>query len=552
MAGPHLSVLPRRCPWSWTEGRIDGALAGGAFVLAVAVYVATAARSVTWEHSGADGGDLLTAAAVWGVPHPTGYPAYILALKAFSWAVPIGELAFRGSLMSAVLGAAAVGLLYLALVRILRALPEGAQLPAAAVRGAAVVVTLAFAFCREYWSQANIAEVYTLNALFFVSLLLIILACRSRRSEGRPGTLLRIGGALLLGIGLGNHLTLGLAIAPFVVWALWTPPRGVERWRFWLDWRPVAAFCAGLAVYAYAPLASGREPPLNWGHPHTVEGFWWMISGSIYQGYAFGVEGSQLAGRLASWADFFLAQYSVVGLLLGIVGITVLWERRRGFLLAGAASVLLVSLYAIGYETRDSFIYLIVPFMVFAVWMGGGLISLLGALQAAFSSRRARRRWARPAAYAATLLVVLVALPGFSAFANAADMNLSGGSEAADFAEDVFRTAGPGAVVLAWNDERLFPLWYRTYVLEPEADVLVVSMSHLQFEWYWDDLRRQAPERVPAMPRSGFDDCLLAVVEHNLGFRPVYVTLEEEKRGQELYAGRFTLAPEGEVARIEP
>jgi len=510
------------------------------------VYVATAARSVTWEHSGADGGDLLSAAAVWGVPHPTGYPTYILALRAFSWAVPVGELAFCASLMSAFLGAAAVGLLYLALVRILRALPEAAQLPAAVVRGAALTATLAFAFCREFWSQANIAEVHTLNTLFFISLLLIVLASRSRRKEGRSDAVLRAAGGFLLGIGLGNHLTLGLAAAPFVVWLLWTPPRGASRWRFWLDWRPVAAFCAGLAVYAYAPLASGRAPPLNWGHPDTLEGFWWMISGSIYQGYAFGLEVSNLPGRLASWADFFLAQYAVVGLLLGIVGITVLWERQRGFLLAGAAAAVLVSLYAIGYETRDSFIYLIVPFMVFAAWMGAGLISLLATVRAALSRRPAGRRWTRPAAYAAVLLVALLALPGFSAFANAADMNLSGERAAADFAEDTFRTAGPGAVVLSSTDEHLFSLWYRGYVLEPEAGVLVVSMTHLQFDWYWDDLHRQAPGRVPGMPRTGYRDCLLAMVEHNLGVTPVYVTFEHE-----LYGREFALVPDGDVFRIE-
>ena len=546
MAGPHLSVRPRQWPWSWTGGRIDGALAGSVFLLALAVYVATAARSVTWEHSGADGGDLLSAAAVWGVPHPTGYPTYILALRAFSWVVPIGELAFRGSLMSAVLGAAAVGLLYLALVRVLRTLPEAARLPEIAVRGAALVAALAFAFCREFWSQANIAEVYALNALFFALLLLILLSARSRRAEGRSDAVLRVCGGLLLGIGLGNHLTLGLAIAPFVVWAMLTPRRGASRWRLWLDWRPIAAFCAGLAVYAYAPLASAREPALNWGHPHTAQGFWWMISGSIYQGYAFSLEGSHLPGRLASWAGFFLAQYSAVGLLIGVVGVTVLWERRRGFLLAGAASVALVSLYTIGYETRDSFIYLIVPFMVFAMWIGAGLINLLETVRGVLSRLSAGRPWMRPAAFAAVFLVALLALPGFSAFANAADMNLNRPSEAADFAEDVFRTAGPGSVVLVWTDEQLFPLWYRAYVLEPDADVLVVSMTHLQFDWYWDDLRRQAADRVPSIPRTGFDDRLLAMVEHSLGVRPVYVTFEYEPFGR-----RFLLAPEGNIFRIE-
>ena len=41
----------------------------------------TAAPGLTWAHFGADGGDLLAAAAVHGIPHPPGYPLYLLLLR---------------------------------------------------------------------------------------------------------------------------------------------------------------------------------------------------------------------------------------------------------------------------------------------------------------------------------------------------------------------------------------------------------------------------------------------------------------------------------------
>ncbi len=48
------------------------------FLSLLTVYGMTLAPGLTWANSGADGGDLITAAATGGVPHPTGYPVYLL------------------------------------------------------------------------------------------------------------------------------------------------------------------------------------------------------------------------------------------------------------------------------------------------------------------------------------------------------------------------------------------------------------------------------------------------------------------------------------------
>ena len=42
------------------------------------IYLTTLAPGLTWANDGADGGDLVTAAATLGVAHPTGYPLYRL------------------------------------------------------------------------------------------------------------------------------------------------------------------------------------------------------------------------------------------------------------------------------------------------------------------------------------------------------------------------------------------------------------------------------------------------------------------------------------------
>ena len=45
-------------------------------LLPAALYLSTLARTLTWAHGGQDGGDLIAAVFISGVPHPPGYPTY--------------------------------------------------------------------------------------------------------------------------------------------------------------------------------------------------------------------------------------------------------------------------------------------------------------------------------------------------------------------------------------------------------------------------------------------------------------------------------------------
>ena len=58
-----------------------------------------------------DSGELVTAVALLGIPHPTGYPLYVLLGKAWTMIFPFGSVAWRMSIFSAACGALACGLL---------------------------------------------------------------------------------------------------------------------------------------------------------------------------------------------------------------------------------------------------------------------------------------------------------------------------------------------------------------------------------------------------------------------------------------------------------
>ena len=68
------------------------------FALSFALYAATMSRGITWLNTGHDGGDFVSAARSFGVPHPTGYPTYVLLLRVFGDVVAVGSHAFRANL----------------------------------------------------------------------------------------------------------------------------------------------------------------------------------------------------------------------------------------------------------------------------------------------------------------------------------------------------------------------------------------------------------------------------------------------------------------------
>ena len=198
-------------------------------VLAVsfAVYFHTLAPTVTLE----DSGELAVASDYLGVPHPPGYPIWTLLTWFFQWIFHWVKYnghpnpAWSVGLASAASGAGACALLALLVSRsgadLLRSIPmltdkvgfrsENLLCLAAGISGG-----LLLAFSPVLWSQSVIVEVYSLNALFQMAVLLLIYMWMCRPKSD----LLLFVAAFLFGLGLTNHQTLlflGLALAVAVV-----------------------------------------------------------------------------------------------------------------------------------------------------------------------------------------------------------------------------------------------------------------------------------------------------------------------------------------------
>ena len=331
----------------------------GVFFVVFVLYLRTLAPTVLYYEPNLfpDSAMLQVQAAMLDIPNPTGYPTYIMLAHLFTY-LPFGDPAYRVNLASAVFGGLTVLFIYLLCLALTRSV-------AASAAGA-----LAFGVSVTFWSQAVIAEVYTLNTLFVAAVLLVLLLWRERR---RDGYLLLA--AFLMGLSLSHHLTSGLLLPAAVLFV-----RLVDRSRFaraGLLLRGAGLFVLGLLPYLYLPVRASMDPPLNVGDPTTLERFLVLVTGARFEGRMFAYAPELLPGRVAYYLALLSEQFHPALLAAPVAGILYLLFRDRAtlallfFLFAGWL------FYALEYNIKDVYLYFIPTYLVLAVFAAAGLRATL-------------------------------------------------------------------------------------------------------------------------------------------------------------------------------
>ena len=350
--------LPRHSLQDWLFG---AGLFAGSFLL----YLRTLAPSVATIFD--DSLEFQLVCYQGGIAHPSGYPLYTMLGKLFTF-LPVGDVAYRVNLMSAFFGALTVALLYAAL-RLL----VGHRVPA--ILGAAT-----FAVSPVFWSQAVIAEVYTLNAAFVAATLCLLLAWSSSKREehaGEPGRLLDSTTllsllALIYGLSLTHHRTMLLLAPAAILFVALVDRRVLTKGR--LLARLAVLVLAPLALYLYLPLRGLTMSSLNGVYENTLRGFLSYVAAGSYG--VFLTENPLAQSKdLTFYAALLRDQFTWVGIILAGVGLAHSFTRRRVALLLLLLAVT-TALFALGYRVPDIEVFLIPLFLVCALWVGMGFAAL--------------------------------------------------------------------------------------------------------------------------------------------------------------------------------
>lgn len=322
-------------------------LSMGLFLASFAVYVYTLAPGMLRGDSGRFQYSMVTLHP----PHAPGYPLYTLLGWLWLRLIPLGTLAYRANLLSALFGALTVSLICLITMRMTKR-------PLASLAG-----PLYLALSYVFWSQSVITEVYTLNAFFLVLLVYLLLlweeGTRLERENRHP--LYAI--ALVYGLSLAHH-RLMLLVFPALLLFIWQVNRQILSNKGLLL-RLGAFLTLGFSVYLYIPLW------VLFQRGDLSKALFDKILGRGFLSSFLGLRPDPLRiiFRLPQ------EQFGYFGLLLGGTGVYALLRRKRThplgfFLLIAYCTTLLFSLF---YRVWDIHVFLTPAFLILALWIGLGV-----------------------------------------------------------------------------------------------------------------------------------------------------------------------------------
>ncbi|UCF78889.1 MAG: DUF2723 domain-containing protein [Candidatus Eiseniibacteriota bacterium] len=525
------------------------------FALFVLAYAHTCSLSVSWQNFSEDSGDLLAAAYTLGIPHPTGYPLYVLLGRVLALAMP-GSIAFRITLLSLLCTSAAAVFVFLTLARLLPG--RGGLL-------GATLAALSLGFSVHVWSQAVVAEVYALH-LFLMSVAVYCLV-RWTHTEVPPGEIERarldppketprarpgpaglepkpqtatagrvergesgglplrsstylLAAAYVVGLSFANHMLSVVTVVFALLYVLSGP------WRGRLDVRTclwaLFLFALPLTLYAYLPLRSMRDPHLDWGNPETWDQLRWVVTGAQYRFRLLGKPLAETVSRL--WPGPFLTTGWLVA-LLALAGL--LGGRMTGALRIALVGTILTDLAAVVfYDIPDFLGYLLPAILALSLLAGAGfhrVVETCGVLL----ERTGRATLARHGvSLVAGLLVVAAIAP--SARENRKVTDASADLHPYVFGRATFTIVEPNALIVSEYDGRTFALWFflETEYKDTHPDCIVVLKYLLVWPWYVDNLRELHPDL--SVPEAGhMDTAMLRLVAANIDTRPVYTVRDD-------------------------
>lgn len=414
-----------------------------------------------------DSGELVTAAYTLGITHPTGFPLYILLGKLFIHLFPVGEVAYRMNLFSAV-AAAGAGAVFYRLMRVLGN-PYRISFSAALTLGCSL----------SFWSQATVARVYSLNALL-TCLCLYYLFLPVQNSQTRARFF------FWWGLALANH-TLSIIIGMVFI-GIWLIKRD-----FSLKGMKACLFMVpGLSLYLYIPLRSRMNPSLDIGNPETISTLWAYLSREKYWGNRYVETLSDVQDVLRHYLISLPGEFTWLGAALIFVGIYYLVTRREYKILFMALSLFIVNIFLVMshgsiYDIFQWSRYLIPGYIGMSLVIGYGLrfcceeqivLSALGSRQSAYLNKLFT--WGLP-----------ILLPIILLWSHFTHNNRSEDYLAYDYSYKALSLLPEGAAIFPMGDNTAYPMLYLQKVLGIREDVKIHMSYYEQDRWIMFDNSRE-------------------------------------------------------------
>jgi cytochrome c-type biogenesis protein CcmH/NrfG len=405
-----------------------------------AIHVATMAPGLV----GGDTPEMVTAAHTLGIPHQPGYPLYVVVGRLLAL-MPLGDPVARITILS-VLGSALAAAVAVVFLRRL-----GVSLPVAAG------LALGAALSRGTWSQAVVAEVYTLGLGLALTGLLLV---DRWRTEGDPRL-------LWIGAYVG-----GLAVShqPLMVWCLPAVLALVARRVRSGGLAPshvgvaMGAFIVPFTLFVLLPLRSVQEPAIDYARISSAGDFFYHALGvaSRSEVLSEGRAGLRDTGtKLVSTLTSGLGPASWVVLAFGAFGIAVTAGRDKERLLLLGTPMAGALAFAFVYAIHDVENYFLLPSWILILFAGVGLAAAV----------RARPRGPLVA------LLVAALVPLCAGWANRTICDRHRDHVVDDLVVNVFDAVPEGGILALYTETLVGPFLASQVVRGVREDVLLLDLT---------------------------------------------------------------------------
>ena len=336
------------------------------FIIPLLVYFFSMPLSVALE----DDGLFIMSSYFNGVSHPPGYPLHSFIGKLFTL-IPVSTIPARVHAVSAFFGALSCVMLWLLIHDLLQD------------KLIAYVGAFSYAFSLTFWSQAIIAEVYTLNSFFFFSLVYLLLKINSFSSSASASALNQLiyFTAFVFGLSLCNHWPLMILSSPCLFILLWPKLRVDPSILI----KSIPFIFLGLLPYVWMVLNSQTNPVISFTGP--IDSWQEFIDFIARKRYA-NIDTSSSAGITDKllFSSFYLQelvrQFAYPGAVFVVIGLYAQFKYfKRNFIYATFAaffanSFLLIFLLDFDFELiKRSIIsvYFLISYGVASLWLSVGI-----------------------------------------------------------------------------------------------------------------------------------------------------------------------------------
>lgn len=500
------------------------------FVATAATYAWTASPVVGWL----DSPEFVATGASLGVAHSPGHPLAGL-LGHLATLLPVGDMAFRVNLLSALCGAlAAVAVYYAARSLLARVAPSFAA-PSSEIAAAAIALAVALSWAA--WFQGVRAEVYALQTALLSGALAALLTW----DRERDARFLIVAG-LLCGLGLAHHhLMAVLFLVPAIAFALIRPR--AERPSVRVAGATALCGVIGLAALLYLPVRATANPEVNWGDPQTFDRFAWTVSARAFQSSAGAEHVSSTGEDTAEVIAALIEQGTPLLFLAALLGIY-LGLRRAGhrrviLLLVGIATLSAAGRVSLGFDpgTPDHYAYLLPALVAIALLGIAGLAQLAHLVSGESRS-----------IFSVLVAVIAIGIVPWQVAVHARASRLDDAYASDTLARAELDALPPRTVVLVGYFQTSFRMWALRAVEQARPDVVVLDRSFLTYPGFAGVARERYPELaaiIDAPLRAGAPTPIEALRALN---RPIAIQLHINLDD----APKSSLIPRGLYAWLQP